>query len=246
MPGRSSQSDPPQAGFHTTHWTQVLSARGDSPDAAAALSDLCAAYYGPVFVFIRSSAPDEEVARDLTQEFFSRLLTRRGLDTVEQGRGRFRSFLLGAVKLFLSDMRAHNLAQKRGMGQVPVPIGVDTDTSPGLDLEETRAPGPDLEFDRKWALTVLDRAHAALLREHADAGKSAQFEVLKPWLAGGDENLSQAEAAQKIGMNAGAFKVAVHRLRRRFRELVKSEIAETVPDPSQVGQELQHLLEVLS
>src|ERR1035437_6965903 len=216
------------AAFVTTQWTRVLAARGDSPEARAALSDLCAAYYAPVFAFVRHNTPDEDAARDRTQEFFARLLSRQSLGAVDPERGRFRSYLLGAVKHFLADMRERERRLKRGGGQQHESIEPGTDTSPGLQLPDANAPSPDREFDRKWALTVLDRALAALTAEHRATGKADQFEALKPWLTGDTENLSQAEAARALDVNEGAVKVAIHRLRKRFRELVKSEIARTV------------------
>jgi RNA polymerase sigma factor (sigma-70 family) len=233
------------AAFVTTQWTRVLEARGDSPDAQAALSDLCAAYYAPVFAFIRRDAPDEDAARDLTQEFFARLLGRQGIATVDPRRGRFRSFLLGAVKHFLADMRDHAQRLKRGAGQPMESIESGTDTSPGLQLADPNAPSPDREFDRKWALTLLDRALAALAQEHEACGKADHFEALKPWLSGDTENISQAEAAAQLGLNEGAVKVAIHRLRRRFREVIKNEIGQTVSDRAQVDAELHYLLEAL-
>jgi RNA polymerase sigma factor (sigma-70 family) len=235
----------PAAPFVTTQWTRVLEARGDSPEAKAALSDLCAAYYAPVFAFIRRNTPDEDSARDLTQEFFARLLSRQGVNTVEQGKGRFRSYLLGAVKHFLADMRDHAHRQKRGAGQALESTDPGTDTSPGLQLPDANTPGPDREFDRKWALTVLDRALAALAKELEAAGKTNHFDTLKPWLTGDTENLSQADAARQLGMNEGAVKVAIHRLRRRFRELVKAELGQTLNDPAHVADELACLLEAL-
>jgi RNA polymerase sigma factor (sigma-70 family) len=233
------------AAFVTTQWTQVLEARGDSPAAKAALSDLCAAYYAPVFAFIRQNAPDEDAARDLTQEFFTRLLARQGIADVDPQRGRFRSFLLGAVKHFLADMRDHAHRLKRGAGQPMESLESGTDTSPGLQVPDPNAPSPDREFDRKWALTLLDRALATLAREHEASGKAGQFEALKPWLSGDTENISQAETAAQLGMNEGAVKVAIHRLRRRFREVIKSEIGQTVSDRAQVDAELHDLLEAL-
>jgi len=233
------------AAFVTTQWTQVLEARGNSPEAKAALSDLCAAYYAPVFAFIRRIAPDEDGARDLTQEFFARLLARHGIDSVDPQRGRFRSFLLGAVKHFLSDMREHAHRLKRGAGQPLESIDPGTDTSPGLQLPDPNAPSPDREFDRKWALTLLDRALATLAQEHEACGKAEHFEALKPWLSGDTENISQADAAARLGVNEGAVKVAIHRLRRRFREVIKSEIGQTVSDRAQVDEELHYLLEAL-
>ena len=233
---RSTPANAATAAFVTTQWTRVLEARGDSPEAKAALSDLCAAYYAPVFAFIRRNAPDEDAARDLTQEFFARLLARQGFATVDPQRGRFRSYLLGAVKHFLADMRDHDQRLKRGAGQPLEPLEPGTDTSPGLQLPDANAPSPDLEFDRKWAFTVLDRALAALAAEHQAAGKADQFETLKPWLTGDTENISQADAARRLGLNEGAVKVAIHRLRRRFREVIKDEIGRTVERPRAGGR----------
>jgi RNA polymerase sigma factor (sigma-70 family) len=232
--------------FATTQWTQVLEARGDSHDAKTALAELCAAYYPPVFAFIRHDTRDEEAARDLTQEFFARLLARHGFDNVDPQRGRFRSFLLGAVKHFLSDAREHFARLKRGAG---VPIqSLDTpgtDTSSALQVADEKAMSPDREFDRKWALTVLDRALAALAREHDAIGRMEQFHALKPWLTGETSGVSQADAARDLELNEGAVKVAIHRLRRRFRDLVKTEIVQTLRDPNQTDQELACLMAAL-
>jgi RNA polymerase sigma factor (sigma-70 family) len=238
----------PPAAFVTTQWTRVLEARGDSPEAQTALGELCAAYYAPVLAFIQRGGRDQHAARDLTQEFFARLLARRGLDTVERGRGRFRSFLLGAVKHFLADQHDRTNAAKRGGGQVPLPLeaGSTGDTTVALQIPDPAATVPDTFFDRQWALTILDRALAALAAEHQAAGKSTQFETLKPWLTGDTEQLSQAEAARRLDLNEGALKVAIHRLRKRFSELVKAEIAQTVGTGTNVQSELNYLLEVLS
>jgi len=231
--------------FVTTQWTRVLEARGDSSDAKAALSDLCAAYYAPVFAFVRRNSPDENAARDLTQEFFARLLAARALKADPQ-RGRFRSYLLAAVKNFLADMRDHDHAAKRGGGTAPLPLDAGTDTSPGLEVADANASSPDREFDRKWALTVLGRALAALAAEHVDDGECKQFEALKPWLTGDNENLSQADAARELDCSETTVKVAIHRLRKRFRELVKTEIRQTMNDPTQVADELSCLMAALS
>jgi RNA polymerase sigma factor (sigma-70 family) len=220
----------------------VLAARGESPEARAALSDLCAAYYAPVFAFIRRTTRDEDSARDLTQEFFARILSGQSITGVDRSRGRFRSFLLGAVKHFLSDMHEHARRKKRGGDHVHLTIDPGTDTSPELQLADLAVLSPDREFDRKWALTLLDRTLAALASEHQVAGKIEQFEILKPWLTGDTENLSQSDAARKLGSNEGAVKVAIHRLRRRFREVLKNEISQTVQDRADVGEELRNLL----
>jgi RNA polymerase sigma factor (sigma-70 family) len=248
-PDTSSSADRREtlgSSFVTTQWTRVLAARGGSPEAQSALSDLCAAYYGPVFAFIRHHAPNEDSARDLTQEFFARMLARHGLDTVDPVRGRFRSFLLGAVKHFLADMRDRGRRLKRGSGQPPEPLEPGTDTSPGLQVADAKASSPDREFDRKWALALLGHALSAVSQEQQTADKADQYETLKPWLTGDTENFSQADAARRLGLNEGAVKVAIHRLRRRFREVIKTEIARTLHDPAQVDEELNHLLAALS
>jgi RNA polymerase sigma-70 factor (ECF subfamily) len=134
---------------------------------------------------------------------------------------------------------------KRGGGQPLESIEAvepGTDTSPGLQLPDPKVPSPDREFDRKWALTLLDHALATLAEEHKAAAKTAQFEALKPWLTGDTDNSSQADAARQLSLNDGAVKVAIHRLRRRFRDVIKSEIARTVNDPAQVDEELRYLL----
>jgi DNA-directed RNA polymerase specialized sigma24 family protein len=231
-----------------TRWTLVLRARGESPSAQSALGELCEAYYAPVLTFIRQSGRQEEAARDLTQEFFARFLAGHGLDTVQQGRGRFRSFLLGAVKHFLADQHDRAQAAKRGGGQMIVSIeaGAATNTTTELQIPDPAGPVPDTLFDRQWALTLVERALNGLAGEFAAAGKAEQFETLKPWLLGEVESLSQADAARRLGLTEGAAKVAIHRLRKRFRELVKAEIAQTVDDTTQVQDELRYLLEVLS
>ncbi len=241
VPGDSSSGF-----FATTHWTRVLEARGRTPEAKAALSDLCAAYYAPVFAFIRWHAHDEEATRELTQEFFARLLAHESLGEVDPRRGRFRSYLLGAVKHFLADAHDHAHRFKRSPVQPVESIDVGTDTSPGVQLRDPRALSPDREFDRKWALTLLDRALAELAEEHKAAGNYDQFETLKPWLTGDAEDLSQADAAKALKMNEGALKVAIHRLRRRFRELVKAELAHTLHHPSQIADEFSCLVSALS
>lgn len=245
MTSKDSTTRPAAATFATTQWTRVLDARGDSAEAKQALSDLCAAYYAPVFAFIRRSAPDEDSARDLTQEFFARLLARGGIDNVNPQRGRFRSFLLGAVKHFLADMRDHDLRLKRGAGQANQSLDADAGTASGLEAPDSNAAIPDREFDRKWALTVLDRSFAAMAQEYKDTGKSAQFEALKPWLSGDRENISQAETARQLEMNEGAVKVAIHRLRRRLRDVIKNEISHTVKNRADIDLEMHDLLEAL-
>jgi RNA polymerase sigma factor (sigma-70 family) len=232
--------------FSTTHWTRILASRGNTPEARQALSDLCAAYYEPVLTFLRQSGQHEDAARDLAHEFFAGLLERHGLDGVDPVRGRFRTYLLGAVKHFLANRHASALRQKRGAGAPHEPLHVPSDTSPGLEIADPAALPPDASFDREWAVHVLDRALQLLRDDSEQQGNSAQFESLKPWLTGTRPDLSQAQIARQLGLSDGTLRVAIHRLRRRFRELVKAEIAQTVNDPADVDQELQHLIAVLS
>jgi DNA-directed RNA polymerase specialized sigma24 family protein len=244
----SEGATPRPASFIETRWTLVLRARGESPAAQTALGELCEAYYAPVLTFIRQSGCQQEAARDLTQGFFAMLLAGGGLDTVQQGRGRFRSFLLGAVKNFLANQYDRTQAAKRGGGQVVVSIeaGAGTGTTTELQIPDPAGPAPDTVFDREWALTLVERGLNLLAGEFAAAGKAEQFDTLKPWLLGEVESLSQADTARRLGLTEGAAKVAIHRLRKRFRELVKAEIAQTVDDTAQVQDELRYLLEVLS
>ena len=244
----SEDSTPRPVGFMETRWTLVLRARGESPGAQSALSELCEAYYAPVLTFIRQSGCQDEAARDLTQGFFAGLLAGGGFHNVQQGRGRFRSFLLGAVKNFLANQYDRTQAAKRGGGQVVVSIeaGAGAGTTTELQIPDPAGPTPDTVFDREWAQTLVARGLNALAGEFAAAGKAEQFETLKPWLLGEVESLSQAEAARRLGLTEGAAKVAIHRLRKRFRDLVRAEIAQTVDDPAQVQDEPRYLLEVLS
>lgn len=220
--------------FHPTRWTLVLHARGESAEAKAALSELCAAYYAPIVCFLRRERRNEDAAREMAHSFFESLLA-GGLGTPKPGRGRFRSYLLGALKHFLSRNREAVLAGKRGGGSEHVPL----DESPGLEgmSDDT------LAFDREWAFTVIDRALSALEKEYA--GKPHFFATLKPWLDGAAAG-PQTAAAVELGISEGAVKVAIHRLRARFRELIRAEVAATVNDATEVGEELRHLVEVAS
>ena len=236
----------PHAVFAPTRWTLVRRARGATPEARAALGELCEAYWQPVFRFLRREGRDEDTARELTQGFFAHLLGRGDVDAADPARGRFRSFLLGAVKHYLADVRRREGRLKRGGGEPADSLDAGTDTSPGLQVADLAALVPDTHFDREWALAVMGRGLAALQREFAGSANPEQFEVLKPWLVGETEALSQAEAGRRLGLTEGAVKVAVHRLRRRFRELVRRDIAQTVDDAAAVAEELRYLVEVLA
>ena len=226
--------------FHPTRWTLVLRARGEGEAARRALSDLCEAYYEPVIAFLRRNGRIDDAAREMAHAFFESVLT-DGVGSPDPQRGRFRSYLLGALKHFLSKHRDAALAGKRGGGAEHVPLVSETDTSPGLSM-----PGvldDTLAFDREWALALISRALAMLEAEHV--GKEFVFATLKPWLDGGADG-SQADAGRALGMSETAVKVSIHRLRARFRELIRAEVAATVNDPAEVTEELRHLIAVAS
>lgn len=239
--------------FATTQWTQVLAARGQSPEAKRALRELCEAYYAPVEAFIRHARGGTDDARDLTHEFFTGILAGHALDNLQRGRGRFRSYLLGAVKHFLSDARDHDRAAKRGGGQSPVSLDApvpktDSEGNSTTDHQIADPSGfpPDAFFDRHWALNLLDRVLSTMAREHERAGKTREYEAIKPWLTGDAATLSPSDAAARLGTTDGAAKVAIHRLRKRFRHLVEAEIAATVADADEVPAELDYLIQALS
>ena len=235
-------SDARASQFAATRWTRVIEARGDAPEARAALSDLCAAYYAPVVAFLRRERGDEDAARELAQEFFARLLAGGGVDGADRERGKFRSFLLGAVKHFLADQRDHSLREKRGAGAAHESL----DAEDALEIADTNALAPDVLFDRQWALTVLDRAFTALESELSAEGKSAHLEVLKPWLIADADHGAQTAAAATLGVSATAVRVIVHRLRQRYREAVRAELRQTLAPGGSVEEELRQLFAALA
>jgi len=243
------RNDPGPDGFRPTRWTLVLEARGDTPEARRALGDLCGHYWQPVFEFLRREGRSDESARELAQAFFARVLAGGGFSAADPAKGRFRSFLLGALRHFLADERKRTSRLKRGGGQpdvsldVPEPETEATGATPGLP---SIPPPADSLFDRAWALAIMDRALGTLEEEAEKAGRVAQYAVLKPWIAGGTADLDQAQAARRLALSEGAVKVAIHRLRRRFRECVRAEIAQTVASAPDVDEELRYLVEVLS
>jgi RNA polymerase sigma-70 factor (ECF subfamily) len=248
----SNHSNPASRGilsaFAPTRWTLILRARGETPESRAALSELCEAYYQPVLHFLQREGRDEDSARELTQEFFARILSNGAFEQADPERGRFRSYLLGALKHFLADQRKHEHRLKRGGGVTPESIDAAdaADDSASLQVADTSIPAPEAFFDREWALAVMARALERLQKEFTAAGKADQFDTLKPWLMGEAPSMSQAAAARQLGLSEGAVKVVIHRLRKRFRDAVRAEIAQTLRDPSLVDEELRHLIEALA
>jgi RNA polymerase sigma-70 factor (ECF subfamily) len=227
--------------FPTTRWTEVGRAKADSPEGRGALAELCHAYYEPVVAFLHSELRDAEAARELAHDFFTQMLAGGGMIHVQPERGRFRSYLLGAVKHFLSHQRAAQRRLKRGGGVVNVPL---------LETEVRQVPdagvlSPDAAFDQKWALTVVSHALEALRHECAAEGHADLYEQIKPWLTGQAARGDQSVLAATSGLNPNALKAAVHRLKRRFRQLLKSEVASTLGDPELVEDEMRSLFAAL-
>ena len=229
--------------FATTRWTLVAAAQGaGTPEAQAALADLCRLYWYPLYAYVRRRGHDHHQAQDLTQAFFARLLEKNDLTAADQTRGRFRSFLLTACQHFLLNQLDHDTARKRGGGKAHVPLdfaGADGRYAAEPAHDDT----PERLFDRRWALELLDQALAELRQEYAAAGEAKQrlFEALSP-VVGGEAEASYTQVGEKLGMSEGAVKVAAHRLRKRCRELLREAVAQTVADPAEVDEELRHLL----
>ena len=234
----------PGAEFRTTRWTQVSRAKADSPEGRRALTELCAAYYEPVATFLRCELREADAARELTHDFFAEVLSGGAIARADQERGRFRSYLLGAVKHFLAHHREAARRLKRGGGVEPVSLH-DTDAEEAHALPDASVLSPDAAFDRQWALTVLARALAALRGECVAEGRGEFFEHVKPWLTGEAARGDQAALAASCGLNANALKVAVHRLKRRFRQLLQAEVAGTLADPALVAAEMRALFAAL-
>jgi len=228
--------------FPTTSWSLVLAAK-DSATRGAALDFLFTSYWSPVYGFVRRQGNDPETAKDFTQAFFARLLEKDAITAANSDRGRFRSFLLGCLKNFLANEwdRAH--AQKRGGDASMLPFEFD-DAERWLRFEPAERDTPERIFERRWAVTVLQRGLLTLRQEYERAGQAALFERLKPLLMA-EHHESQRALAARMGMTEGALKMAVLRLRRRYRKLIEAEIAQTVRDPADIDDEIRYLMAVL-
>jgi RNA polymerase sigma-70 factor (ECF subfamily) len=224
--------------FKTTHWSVVLDAsRNDSPQASAALARLCQIYWHPVYAYIRRLGRGPEDAKDLTQEFFFRLIEKNYLKSLDRETGKFRSFLLVVLKRFLANEWDRANRQKRGGGRQIISLD-EMDTELRYLAEPIDDCTPEKAFEQRYARTVLQQVINRLQAEMSGDGKAAFFDELKDFL-GGDGGYS--EVAVRCQMNEGALRVAVHRLRRRYREILREEIASTVASPEQIEEEIQHL-----
>jgi RNA polymerase sigma factor (sigma-70 family) len=233
-----------RATFVTTHWSVVLSARDQtSPQSGAALEKLCRAYWYPLYAHVRALGNSPHDAEDLTQEFFRRLLEKRYLAVAQPERGRFRTFLLMALKRFLANEWDRARAQKRGGGAALAPL--DPESAEQRYQSEAEAMPADRLYERRWALALLEQTMTRLRAEFEQAGKGAEFERLKRFLAVGSQETPYAAAAAELGVSEGTLRVTVHRLRKRFRELFREEIGHTVASAEDLEEEFRHLLAAL-
>ena len=236
-PGSSAPGDY----FVTTRWTVVLSAgRKSSPQSDRALADLCQTYWYPLYAYVRRQGHSMEDAEDLTQAFFARFLEKNYLEGLSSERGKFRAFLLASLKHFLANEWDKATRQKRGGGAQHLSLDWQS-AEARYHLDPPDHASPDRLFDREWALALLERVIRRLRDECAEAGKAKLFEQAKGYLMVGQAAIPYAQAALELGMDEGAVRVAVHRLRRRYRELLRDEIAQTLSDPGGVDEELRSL-----
>lgn len=240
----SQRSIPPV--FNTTRWSVIESARSDpSAEAAAALEQLCTVYWPPVYAFARCLGNSPEDSCDLAQGFFLKVIEGNFLIQADRDRGRFRSFLLSSLKHFIFKEHAKAKALRRG-GKIQF-LHIDkTAAESGVHWEPADKTAPDKLFDRQWALTLLDQVMADLNAFYRKQGEERLFETLQPCLATGRDRLSYAELGALLGLSEGAVKVAVHRMRKRYRDLLRRHVADTVASPEEVEAELRHLMSAIS
>lgn len=256
MPAVPTGSGPLGDTFFTTRWSVVAAAgrglAGQPPpaDARAALQELCSAYWPPLYAYARRAGAAPGDAADQVQDFFARLLEKGDLAAADPARGRFRAWLLAAFRHHAANLRDRERAAKRGGGRraLPLPGGLALDADKAESRyapEPSHARTPEREFERRWALQVLERALERLAAEQARAGRAQAFARLRPYLSPGGDEAPYAQVAAELGRSEGALKVAVHRLRRRYGELLRAEVAGTLDDPREVQAELAALMEAL-
>ena len=231
----------PRPVFATTHWSVVRSAQDkDSPRSVEALESLCRTYWYPLYAFARRQGRRPHDAQDLTQEFFARLLKKDYLKAAAKEKGRFRTFLLVALKRFLANEWDRQHAQKRG-GFAPI-VSIDRELAESrFAAEPAHQLQPDVLFDRQWAMTLIERVMARLQEEYLTSGRAKLFEYLRSCLAKDESALPYAEIAARLNLTEAAVKMAIHRLRARYREILRAEIADTVASPEEIEEEIRHL-----
>lgn len=236
----------PAAAFHTTHWSVVLRAgKEDAPKSEEALERLCRSYWHPIYGYLRRRGFSAHDAEDLVQGFFAGLLRRKGLENVSPDLGRFRSFLLASVNNHISHEWEKGQRLKRGGGTELVPIDAEGEEERYL-AEARQELSPEQLFEKRWAEVVLERVVERVRADFAAARQEERFEVLKDFLLGDPRHISYADAGQKLGLSVSAVTSAIHRMRSRYRDFFRDEIAQTVDDPVEVDQEIRYLAGALS
>jgi RNA polymerase sigma factor (sigma-70 family) len=230
--------------FTTTHWSIVLEAQGESPAAQAALEKLCRTYWRPIYGFVRRQGAGAEDAEDLTQGFFALLLERKDLNTVRKEKGRLRFYLLTSLKHFLADESRHAMAVKRGKGRRLIPLDEICERE-SIDVERSDRLTADQIYERRWAFTLLEQVMARLQEEYRSAGNVRFFDQMKKMLMDEADRPSQAQVAVEFDMTENAVKQAFYRFRQRYQTLLREEIAHTVAVPSDIEDELRHLISVV-
>jgi RNA polymerase sigma-70 factor (ECF subfamily) len=232
------------ASFTTTHWSVVLEAQSESPAAHDALEKLCRVYWRPIYSFVQRQSIGPEEAKDITQSFFADLLEHKSLTAVRKEKGRFRSYLLGALKYFLADERRRAMAIKRGKGQRLIPLE-ELSADERIEMEPADPVTAEQIYERRWASTVLERVLCLLKNEYVAAGNAVLFDSLKQLLPDEPGSPSQADIAGQLSMTANAVRQAFHRFRQRYQLLLREEIAHTVATPGDIEDELRHLIAVV-
>lgn len=241
-PSTTPKGGTPGDYFATTHWTVVLAAGCRStPQADVALEELCRTYWYPLYAYIRRRGYTHEDAEDLAQAFFARLLEKNYLEGLSSEKGKFRAFLLAALKHFLANEWHRANRQKRGGGVTTLSLNWQSGDTRYQIIDPADNLSPDKLYDRAWAVTLLERVITRLRGESATDGKAKLFEQLKPFLMAGKGAVPHADAAKALEMTEGAVRVVVHRLRRRYRELLREEIGQTLSDADQIEEEMRAL-----
>jgi RNA polymerase sigma-70 factor (ECF subfamily) len=230
--------------FRTTHWSVVLEAQRESPAGQKALEKLCRVYWRPIYSFVQRQGVTPEEAEDVTQGFFADLLEHKSLTAVRKEKGRFRSYLLGALKYFLADERRRAMAIKRGKGQRLIPLE-ELSADERKEMEPSDPVTAEQIYERRWAATVLEHVLDLLKNEYVAAGNAALFDCLKQLLPDEPGSPSQADIAGQLGMTTNAVRQAFHRFRQRYQLLLREEIVQTVATPGDIEDELRHLIAVV-
>jgi RNA polymerase sigma-70 factor (ECF subfamily) len=243
MDSRSASSEAPRV-FPNTRWSVVLAARQPAPDATAALEIICESYWYPLYAYIRRCGHAPHDAQDLTQAFFCRLLEKRLLDSADREKGKLRSFLIASLKHFMNNEWRRAATLRRGGGQIQAQF--DTGFVESRFAADNQSLGPDETYDQQWAFTLLELTMKRLQAEFAAAGKPDEFAALKECLMAARGGIDYAAISKNLGVNQGAARVAVHRLRKRFREIYREEISQTLADGADAEAELRHLAAALA